>query len=366
MLKRHFLIASAAAALCLMVLAVILQITTAESTNAAPSRTKGSARGQQVSQVIVANRSFSDQIRALGVARGRQSINVTSGTTELITRVLFTDGQKVSAGTPLVELQSGEEDAALIEARSQLEQVQRDYDRSADLVERGIAPRITADNARTQLQRARAAVAAAESRQGDRMIRALFPGVVGLSSVAPGTLINPGTVIATLDDISVIRVDFPVPERFVPILKSGVPISATIDAYPGETFVGRIARLDTRVDDQTRAVTARAEFPNPGDRILPGMMVRVAVRHDERSGPAAPESAIQYEGRKAFVYRIASNEKGSIAQRVEIQTGVVEGGFVEIVSGLQAGDHLVGAGLNRIQPGAPVHVAAPAAKDAAK
>jgi membrane fusion protein (multidrug efflux system) len=348
-----------------MVLAVILKITMAETSTAGPARSGGGARGQQVSEVIVADRTFSDQIRALGVARGRRSINVTSSTTELITRVLFSDGQRVSTGAPLVELQAGEEDAGLVEARARLEQAQREYDRYAALAERGVAPRVTAENARTELERARAALGAAEARHGDRMIRAPFSGVLGLSTVAPGTLINPGAVIATLDDISVIRVDFPVPERFVPVLKPGVPISASIDAYPGETFQGRIALLDTRVDDQTRAVTARAEFPNPGDRILPGMMVRVGVQHGRRSAPAAPEPAIQYEGRKAFVYRIASNEEGSIAQRVEIQTGLVEGGFVEIVSGLQAGDRLVASGLNRIQPGAPVHVADPAADPAA-
>ncbi|KAK0331249.1 hypothetical protein LTR94_029675, partial [Friedmanniomyces endolithicus] len=121
-------------------------------------------------------------------------------------------------------------------------------------------------------------------------------------------------------------------------------------------FNGRIALLDTRVNEQTRAVIARAEFPNPGNRIRPGMMMRVAVHQGRRQSLAVPEAAVQYEGQGAFVYRIARGETGTTAQRVEVQTGAVESGFVEIVSGLGNNDRIVASGLNRIQPGAPVTV----------
>src|SRR5690606_3604349 len=131
-------------------------------------------------------------------------------------------------------------------------------------------------------------------------------------------------------------------------------LTATADAYPGRTFEGRIALMDVRVDEQTRAVTARAEFPNPGGDIRPGMMMRVAVRQGQRQALAVPEAAVQYEGAGAFVYRIAGGEQGSMAQRVEVQPGSVESGFVEIVTGLSLNDRVVASGLNRIQPGAPV------------
>jgi membrane fusion protein (multidrug efflux system) len=175
--------------------------------------------------------------------------------------------------------------------------------------------------------------------------------------VTAGTLVNPGGVITTLDDIDVMRVDFPVPERYLGVLRAGTPIRATIDAYGDEVFGGRIALIDTRINEQTRAVTARAEIPNPGARIRPGMAVRVAVQQGQRMAPGAPEAAVQYEGDGAFVYRIARGERGSTAQRVEVETGSVEGGFVEILSGLSLGDRIVGSGLNRIQPGASVRTA---------
>lgn len=361
MIKRHFFLVAAAVLLGVMVLAVVLRMAFAgdEKAGGGPGGRggPGGGRGQTVSEAVIGSRSFTDEIRVLGVARGRRSVNITSSTSELITRVLFTDGQRVAAGAPLVELQAREEDAGIIEARAQVAQAQRQYDRYKTLADRGIAPRVTAEDAETGLETAQAALNAAQARRGDRLIRAPFAGVLGLSSVTPGTLVSPGGIITTLDDIAVVRVDFPVPERYLGVLRTGTPIEATIDAYGDEVFGGRIALIDTRVNEQTRAVTARAEIPNPAARIRPGMAVRVAVQQGQRNSPAAPEAAVQYEGDGAFVYRIARGERGSTAQRVEVETGSVEGGFVEIVSGLNIGDRIVGSGLNRIQPGAPVRVA---------
>lgn len=369
MIKRHFFIVAAAVLLGLMVVAVVLRMAFAgdEKAGGGPGGRggPGGGRGQSVSEAVIGTRSFTDEIRVLGVARGRRSVNITSSTSELITRVLFTDGQRVAAGTPLVELQAREEDAGIIEARAQVAQAQRQYDRYKTLADRGIAPRVTAEDAETGLETAQAALNAAQARRGDRMIRAPFAGVLGLSSVTPGTLVSPGGVITTLDDISVVRVDFPVPERYLGVLRAGTPIRANIDAYGDEVFGGRIALIDTRINEQTRAVTARAEIPNPGARIRPGMAVRVAVEQGQRTSPAAPEAAVQYEGDGAFVYRIARGERGSTAQRVEVETGSVEGGFVEILSGLNVGDRIVGSGLNRIQPGAPVRVAGQGGRPAA-
>ena len=360
MIRRHFFLAAAIVLLGLMTVAVVLRVGLSgdEKSGGGPGGGGGGGgRGQAVSEAVIATRSFTDEIRVLGVARGRRSVNITSSTSELITRVLFTDGQRVAAGAPLVELQAREEDAGIIEARAQVAQAQRQFDRYKTLADRGIAPRVTVEDAETGLATAQASLTAAQARRGDRLIRAPFAGVLGLSSVTAGTLVNPGSVITTLDDIDVVRVDFPVPERYLGVLRSGTPIRATIDAYDGEAFGGRIALIDTRINEQTRAVTARAEIPNPGARIRPGMAVRVAVQQGQRMAPGAPEAAVQYEGEGAFVYRIAGGERGSTAQRVEVETGSVEGGYVEILSGLNVGDRIVGSGLNRIQPGAPVRLA---------
>ena len=361
-IRRHLFLVIAAVVFGLMIVAALLKVAFAGDEGAAggPGGGRGGpggGRGQAVSEAVVTLRPFSDQINVLGVARGRRSVNITSNSSELITRVLFSDGQRVSAGQPLVELQAREEDASIIQARAQVAQAQREYDRFSGLAERGIAPRVSAEDSETALETAQASLAAAEARRGDRLIRAPFAGTLGLTTVTAGTLISPGAVIATLDDTSVIRVDFPVPERYLGVLRQGLSIVATADAFGSEQFSGRIALIDTRINETTRAVTARAEFPNPGGRIRPGMLMRVGIQQGQRQTASVPESAIQYEGVGAFVYRIAAGERGSTAQRVTVETGAGEGGFVEIVSGLSANDRVVGSGLNRIQPNAPVTVA---------
>ncbi len=359
MIKRHFFLVAAAILLGLMVVAVVLRMAFADDEKGGGAGGRGGpggGRGQSVSEAVAAPREFSDRIRVLGVARGRRSVNITSSTSELITRVMFTDGQRVAAGTPLVQLQAREEDAAIAEARAQVARARTQYERYKTLSDRGFASAAMVEQYETELESARASLAAANARAGDRTIRAPFSGVLGLSTVTAGTLVNPGAVIATLDDIDVVRVDFPIPERYLAVLRPGTAITATIDAYGDEVFTGRIALIDTRVNEATRSITARAEIANPGARIRPGMAVRVAVQQGVRQGIAVPEAAVQYEGDGAFVYRIANSERGATAQRVVVETGAVEGGFVEILSGLSNGDRVVGSGLNRIQPNAPVRV----------
>ena len=361
--KRHFFLAAAIAVVLLMVLAAGLKLAFGkddkEGGPGGPGGRGGlGGRAQQVSQVVVAQRPFSDTIEVLGVAKGRSSLVVTSSTTELITRVLFRDGQTVAKGQPLVELQAREEEAGIISARANLVQAQKDRDRWKTLADKGIAPRVQYEQAQTAYETARALLRAAEARQGDRVIRAPFAGVVGLSDVTAGTLINPGAEIATLDDVSVVRVDFPVPERYLGALRAGMPIVARADAFPGQTFTGRIALLDSRIDERTRAITARAEIPNPGGVLRPGMMLKVTIERGTRVAVAAPEAAVQFEGDTAFAYKIVEEPgKGSIALRTTVRRGVAEGGFVEILEGLKPGDRLVASGLNRIQPNAPVKLA---------
>jgi membrane fusion protein (multidrug efflux system) len=315
-----------------------------------------------VSVAVVQPRAFEDTIEVLGVAKGRQSVTLTAATTQLVERVRFSDGQRVPRGAVLVELKATEQDAGVAQAEARLLQARRAYDRYVTLGQQGFASKAAIDQYEAAWRSAQADLAAAKAREADRVIRAPFAGVVGLSDVAPGALVNPGAPIVTLDDTSVIRVDFQVPERYLGQLRQGQPLLATADAFPGETITGRIAQLDTRVDERTRAITARAEFPNAGGRLKPGMLMRVGVSRGQRTNPGAPESAIAVQGDAAFVYVLNQQGGQTRAEQRPVVTGVRQHGFVEIVDGVRSGERLVADGLNKIQPGQPVRVAgAPAA-----
>lgn len=350
MIRRHFFLVVALVAVVLMLVVGGVKLAFANK----EAKGGGGGRATNVSQMIVGERPFTDRIEVLGAAKGRQSVTITSNTPELITAVRFSDGESVRKGQVLVELKADQEDAGVSEAKARLAQAERDYARWRTLADKGIAPRATAEQYLSALEVARASVGTAQAQKLDRVLRAPFAGRVGISDVAPGMLIAAGTPIVSLDDVSVIRVDFSVPDRYLQTLRVGLPIAARPDALPGETFQGRIAQIDTRIDPATRAIKARAEFPNAGGRLKPGMLVKVAIDQGVRTAVAVPEAAVQFEGNQASVYRIAKGPKGMVARRTDVDTGITADGFVEIRSGLKKGDKIVADGLNRIQDGAPV------------
>lgn len=350
MIRRHFFLVVALAAVVLMLVVGGLKLVFGGKA----VDKGGGGRATAVSQMVVGERSFVDRIEVLGAAKGRQSVTITSNTPELITAVHFIDGQAVSRGQVLVELKAEQEDAGISEAGARLAQAQRDYDRWKALADKGIAPRATAEQYLAALDVAKAAVGTARAQKLDRVIRAPFSGRVGISDVAPGMLVAAGTPIVSLDDVSVIRVDFSVPDRYLQTLRVGLPILARPDALPGESFQGRIAQIDTRIDTATRAIKARAEFPNADGRLKPGMLVKVAIDQGVRASLAVPEPSVQFEGDQASVYRIVKGPKGQVARRTDVETGITADGFVEIRSGLSKGDTIVSDGLNRIQDGAQV------------
>jgi membrane fusion protein (multidrug efflux system) len=349
-IRRHFFLIAAAVVLALMVVVGGIKLATAGS----DKPKGGNSRSTAVSLTTVVSRPFTDKISVLGVAKGRQSVTITSDAAELVTGVNFHDGQVVSKGQVLVTLKASEQDADVAQAQAAEDQASRDYTRWRTLADKGVAPRATAEQYLAAYETAKAGTAAARARKLDRVIRAPFSGVVGLSDIAPGALINPGSPIVSLDDLSLIRVDFDVPDRYLSVLRQGASIVASPDSYPDEAITGRIAQLDSRINTNTRAITARAEFQNTGGRLRPGMMMRVSVEHGQRTALAVPESAIQYEGDSAFVFTIVQREGKNVVHKVQIVPGVSEGGFVEIREGVKANDRLVADGLNRLQDGAPV------------
>ncbi len=358
MFKKHFFLTTAVGILIALILVGGIKLGVDSAIKAAKAKGAASAsRAVTVAEVAVAPHVFSDRIEALGVAKARQSVTVTSNTAELITKVRFGDGQSVTKGQVLVELKGDEQDAAVLQAQALASQARRDAKRWHDLAEQGYAPKVTAEQYQANSAQADAALAAAKSRRLNRVIRAPFSGVVGLSDVAPGALIAAGGPIVSLDDVAVMRIDFEVPDRYVAGLKKGLALSASTDAYPDQRFGGKIAQIDTRVDERTRAVRARAEVPNPDHRIKPGMLVRVTLDQGSRTALAVPEAAVQFEADQPFVFVIAPKDDKIVAKRQSVKVGARQDGMIEIVSGLEPGTKIIADGLNRVQPDQAIKLA---------
>jgi membrane fusion protein (multidrug efflux system) len=367
--RRHFFLAAAVGFVALLaVLAGAKLLGGAVAGKPAGKAAASGAVAMRAAQVTVAlsePRPFVDRIDAVGVAKARLSVTLTSQTTEIATKIFFHSGDHVKQGQVLAQLKTDEQEAGVVTAEAALAKAKSDYDRWNALGAKGFAPAAQVDLYKSNYLQAKAALDQAKSRLRDRVIRAPFSGVIGLSDAAPGMLITPGTPIATLDDLSSVYVDFDVPERYAGAIGQGTPISATADAFSGKAFDGRISRVDTRVRPDTRSITARAEFANPGERIKPGMLLKVAIARGQRLALAAPEAAVQFESDRPFVFAVASQGGQTIAQQKTVVVGARQGGWIEILAGLSPGERIVADGLNRIQPNQPIKVVAEAEGTAA-
>jgi membrane fusion protein (multidrug efflux system) len=171
--------------------------------------------------------------------------------------------------------------------------------------------------------------------------------------VSPGALITPGSPITTLDDISVIKLDFPIPEAFLATLEVGQQVIARSVTYPDRIFQGQVSSIASRVDPVTRAVMVRAVLPNPDQLLKPGKLLTVELIKDRRQSLMIPEEALVPLRDRQFVFLV--NEDDTVS-RMEVDIGRRRPGSVEIINGLSEGQQVVIEGTNRIGPGSPVTV----------
>jgi membrane fusion protein (multidrug efflux system) len=318
--------------------------------DAEPERA-GAASAEIVTTRAVRMQPWSDTVQALGTVRARESVTVTAKVSETVEDVHFESGDVVEAGEPLVTLSGRQQRAALAEAQATASEAERLYERQADLAEQQLIARASLDTQRATRDAANARVAQIRAQLGDRVIRAPFAGVLGLRQVSPGSLVTPGTAIATLDDTARVHVDFPVPEGALAYLAEGQQLTATSAAYPGREFTGTVATVDSRVDPATRAVTVRGDFANADRALRPGMLMQVTLIRPERQALLVPEIAVVQVGNNSFVYRVKPDDT---VERANVEIGARRGGLAEVLSGLEAGDRIVVDGTDKLRPGAAI------------
>lgn len=308
-------------------------------------------------------RTFADITKAVGTAKANESVSVRSKVSDTITRIQFDSGDYVEEGQILLELMNTEVAATLNEARATLAEAKRRRERITELTQSDFASRQTVDEAQAETERAEAQISAIEARLADRLVRAPFSGVVGLRNVSVGEQIDSGMVIATLNDIDTIKLDFDLPERFLSSLAQGQVVTAVSTAYSDQAFEGTVTHIDNQVDPRSRTVTVRAEIANPHGLLMPGMLLSVQVKRNERESLSIPESALMLMAEQGFVFVLEPLQDNQYrASRREVATGVRAGGYVEITEGLNPGDLIISEGTHRTQDGAHVRISEPQGK----
>lgn len=293
-----------------------------------------------------------DRIEALGTLKANESVALSAPVTDVVSRVLFEDGQRVEKDQVLVEMVTAEERALQQEARSSVEEARSQYERAKDLASRKFTSESVLDQRRREYETSEARLKVIEARLADREIRAPFAGTMGLRNVSVGALITPETTIALIEDDSVLKLDFSVASTMLPTLKAGMEIVGRASGFEGEEFRGAIASLDNKVDEVTRTIRVRALVPNPDRRLRPGLLMTVDLLKSARQALMVREAAIVPAGSDAYVY-ILDTAAGTVKRR-KVATGVRRKGEVEVVDGLAAGDVVVVEGTLKLRDGVAV------------
>ncbi|MEO8558519.1 MAG: efflux RND transporter periplasmic adaptor subunit [Rhodospirillales bacterium] len=290
---------------------------------------------------------------AVGTFRSFESIVVRPEIAGRIVSFNFKEGQKVTAGQVLVQLDDTLEKANLAQAKSQLDLAKSNFDRAQTLVARNVGTGKALDEARAQLQSSTAAVDLAQARLEKMTLVAPFAGTIGLRKVSIGDYLAPGAEIVNLEQIDPLKIDFRVPEIFLPVVKIGAQISVQADAFPGRFFTGEIYAINPLVDEAGRSVVLRARIANPDDVLRPGLFARIDVTLAVRERSIfIPEQSIVPVGKETFVYKVVDAK----AVLTKVTLGLRRTAQVEVVEGLNEGDTVVTGGLLKIRDGSDVAV----------
>lgn len=307
----------------------------------------------QVEAAKVVAGPLSEQVTAVGSLLSDEAVTVSSEISGRLEEIHFEEGRPVEKGAPLFTLDDSVYRAQLADAEAKLKLSEQTHKRTAQLFSSKYATAQSADEAASNLAVNTAAVELARVQLEKTRIVAPFSGIMGLRRVSVGEYITAGQALVNIEAIDPVKVDFRVPEKFLPAIKVGQTIRITIDAFPDDTFEGKVYAIDPRLDVAGRSLLVRALVPNEDERLRPGLFVRVTVLLQlKEDALSVPEQAIVPQGDSQYVFKII----GGKVQLTKVVTGTRREGRVEIVQGLTAGDEVVTAGQLKIRDGSAVSV----------
>jgi membrane fusion protein (multidrug efflux system) len=338
-----------------------------------------------VSTTIVKPIDWTPGVEAIGTVSAVHGVDLTVETTGIVKEILFHANQKVEEGAVLLQLDDAVQRADLEAAKAQAALDQTALKRAMELQKRGVGSDVTLDTARATASASASQVNKLQAVLDQKQLKAPFGGTVGIPKIDLGQYLAPGTAVVTLQDLETMRVDFSVPEQQLPLLK----IDQAVRLGAGGTdmpFAGTIRGIDPKIDPASRMVAARAEVANNEAKLSPGQFVQVRVElAEEKNVLALPQTALTSSlyGDFVFVVRHAAAAEPAteapaakpvaetaeaaapaaegdkpelVLAQVFVKPGRRNGGLVEILQGIAAGDEVVTAGQNRLFNGMSVNI----------
>ncbi len=316
---------------------------------------------QTISAAKVEAKTWTPSIGAIGTAKAASGVELAFETAGIVSEIKFKANQNIRQGEVLVQLDDTVERADIQDVQANVKTAESNFERAKALSARGYGTEANLDQASALLAAARSRLARLQATIEQKALKAPFSGVIGIPRVDVGQYLQPGTVIASFQDLSSMKVDFTVPEQRAAEVKLGqeVRIGNTEGDLP---FKGHVIGKDPRVDPKTRLVAVQALVEDNKDgTILPGQFLHVEVILPEQPNVMiVPQTAVIASLYGDYVYTIDEEQRDGntvqIAKQVFVKTGRRRGGALEIVSGLNPGQQVVASGQNKLQSGAVVKI----------
>jgi len=322
-------------------------------------RTQNAAPPQTVTTTVVEYSDWQPEITSVGSMRAFRGVDVTTEIAGLVRTLNFKSGDDAKNGAVLVELNADSDIAQLHALQAAADLSQTTYNRDKIQYEAQAISQAVLDSDAADLKNRRAQAEAQAALVAKKILRAPFAGRLGITTLNPGQYLNPGDKVVTLQAIDPILVDFQVPQQQIARVFVGQTLHVTTDAFPGETFEGKVTALDPRIDTSSRNFQVEASVNNSSQRLLPGMFARVAVEAgDKQRHLTLPQTAITYNpyGATVFLAQKSKDGKALVAQQTFVTVGSTRGDQAAVLTGIKEGDTVVTSGQLKLKNGTPLDV----------
>ena len=309
----------------------------------------------QVVAVAAVKQPVTETLSIVGTVQADEMVEIKAQIGGLVQKIGFEEGQKVTEGQMLIEIDAGKIAAQVAQSESNLRLAQSKFERAKELAQTKAVSVQELDETRSMYDSMRAGVDLMKEQLKDTRILAPFAGTIGARHVSPGQVIDKQQALTSLVRLDPVKVEGNVPERFLGQLKLGQKFALTIAAFPGEKFDGEVYFIAPQVDPVNRTTIVKARVANADGRLKPGMFASSDVTLKVREEAVViPEAALMPQGEKTMVFIV---DEKSTAQLRPVVPGLRIAGRVEILEGLAGGEMVVVEGWQKTRPGGAVKLA---------
>ncbi|HMS65509.1 MAG TPA: efflux RND transporter periplasmic adaptor subunit [Ignavibacteria bacterium] len=333
-------------------LLIVPKLLSDKSKQQAPSGQNTQQQEIPVDVFVIKQTDLENEVATVGTIIANEEVDIKSELTRKITGIYFREGTFVPKGKVLFKLDDADILARLKKLDLDEELNTRQQEREKQLFDKGLLTSEEYEIRETNIEKIRADIEILEVELDKTEIRAPFSGIAGFRNVSIGSLVNNTAILTTIQDISKVKVDFSIPEKYVSVFSPGQNITFRVDGSD-EDFTGSVISYEPKLNENTRSIIIRASANNKGNKLLPGTFVKVKLELDNINNAVMipTESVIpKLKGQSVFLYQ------NGIATSKDVETGIRTEKEIQIISELNEGDTVISTNILRLKPNSKVKI----------